>query len=125
MKIWYKTNFFKRASGNALTAEVEFPGESPWFDGHFPQDPVLPGIAQLGVVHDLLRWAFGKELVIREISRIRFKRKISPSNRVALAVTPGGASQGTYRFKMTCAGEPVCHGMLKVEQKKGERLNGA
>lgn len=114
MEIWYRSDRFNRATDNEVTAEVEFPGESPWFDGHFPQDPVLPGIAQVAVVQDLLRRAFGKDLHIREIGRIRFKRKISPSDRVAVTITPGNATGDVYRFRMTCGDEPVCNGTLKV-----------
>ncbi|MCP3953047.1 MAG: hypothetical protein GY697_12645 [Desulfobacterales bacterium] len=118
MEIWYRSDRFKQVPGNELTAEVTFPGKSPWFDGHFPQDPVLPGIAQVAVVHDLMRRAFGQELPIREIGRIRFKRKISPSDRVTITITPTDDSGNVCRFRMTCEDEPVCSGFLKVERKK-------
>jgi 3-hydroxyacyl-[acyl-carrier-protein] dehydratase len=118
MELWYSSDRFIRAPDNELTAEVNFPGDSPWFDGHFPQDPVLPGIAQVAVVHDLIRRAFGEDLPIREISRLRFKRKISPSDRLTVTITPGGASQDLYRFRMSFGDEPVCSGLLKVGSKK-------
>ena len=118
MEIWYSSDRFKRAPDNELTAEVDFPGDSPWFDGHFPQDPVLPGIAQVAVAHDLIRRAFGDELPIREIGRLRFKRKVSPADRLSVTITPGDASENVYRFRMTCGDEPVCSGMLKVGSQK-------
>jgi 3-hydroxymyristoyl/3-hydroxydecanoyl-(acyl carrier protein) dehydratase len=118
MEIWYRSDRFKRAIDNELTAEVTFPGESPWFDGHFPQEPVLPGIAQVAVVHDLMRRAFGQDLPIREISRIRFKRKISPSDRLAITISPTDDTDAAYRFRMTCGDEPVCSGFIKVGRGK-------
>jgi 3-hydroxymyristoyl/3-hydroxydecanoyl-(acyl carrier protein) dehydratase len=114
MEIWYKSDRFKRASENEITAEVNFPGESPWFDGHFPQEPILPGIAQVAVVHDLIRTAFGEDLPLREINRIRFKRKISPTDRLTVTIAPVEDSTGTYRFRMSNGGEPVCSGLLKT-----------
>ena len=114
MEIWYKSDRFKRASDNEITAEVNFPGESPWFDGHFPQEPILPGIAQVAVAHDLIRRAFGADLPLREINRIRFKRKISPFDRLTVTIAPVDGSAETYRFRMTCGDEPVCSGLLKT-----------
>jgi len=118
MEIWYRSKRFNRANDNEVTAEVDFPGESPWFDGHFPQEPILPGIAQVAVVHDLMRRAFGEDLPLREINRIRFKRKISPDDRLTVAITPADVSDGRYRFRMTCGDEPVCSGLLKMGSGK-------
>ena len=112
--MWYKSKRFDRLVEKEVVAEVTFPGESSWFDGHFPQEPVLPGIAQVAVVHDLIRRAYGQTLPLREISRIRFKRKISPSDRLTITISPKEGSGDAYRFRMTCQGEPVCSGYLKV-----------
>jgi 3-hydroxymyristoyl/3-hydroxydecanoyl-(acyl carrier protein) dehydratase len=118
MEIWYRSERFDRAADNEIVAEVAFPGESPWFEGHFPQEPVLPGIAQVAVIHDLIRRTCGQDLPLREISRIRFKRKISPSDRLTITITPKGGSGDAYRFRMTCKDEPVCSGFLKVGSGK-------
>ena len=114
MEIWYKPDRIKRASENEITAEVNFPGESPWFDGHFPQEPILPGIAQVAVAHDLIRRAFGEDLPLREINRIRFKRKVSPFDRLKVSIALVDGSAHTYRFRMTCGDAAVCSGLLKT-----------
>ena len=118
MEIWYRTDRFNRVSDNKLTARVAFPGESPWFDGHFPQEPILPGIAQVAVIHDLLRKALGENLPLREVSRVRFKRKIHPLDPLLVTVILVDAQQGTHRFRMTCEDELVCSGFLKVGSEK-------
>ena len=118
MEIWYRTDRFQQATDNKLAAGVEFPGESPWFDGHFPQEPILPGIAQLAVIHDLLRIARGKNLPISEVSRVRFKRKINPLDRLEVTIVPSGTRQGAHRFRITCEDELVCSGFLKTGNEK-------
>jgi len=118
MEIWYKADLLNRASDNRLTARVEFPGESPWFDGHFPQEPILPGIAQVAVIHDLLRKILGENLPLREVSRVRFKRKINPLDPLVVTVILADAQQGAHRFRMTCEDELVCSGFLKVGSGK-------
>ena len=118
MEIWYKTDRFECTSENELTAGVEFPGKSPWFEGHFPQEPILPGIAQVAVVHDLLCQALGKTRPIREVGRVRFKRKINPRDRLAVTVSLADDRKKTHRFRMTCQDELVCSGVLKVGNGK-------
>lgn len=118
MEIWYTSERFERAFDNEIVAEVAFPGESPWFNGHFPQEPVLPGIAQVAVVHDLICRARRQTLPLREISRLRFKRMVSPTDRLTVTITPRKGQAGAYGFRMTCRDEPVCSGFLKVGSGK-------
>ncbi len=118
MEIWYRADRFKRVSGNQITTMVAFPAESPWFDGHFPQEPILPGIAQIAAVHDLLRRALGDDLAVKEVSRVRFKRKIDPRDRLDVTITIGDDAIGPHRFRLTCATELACSGFLKVGFEK-------
>ena len=116
--MWYEVRQQNNNEEKASTTQICVPAGSKWFDGHFPQDPVLPGIAQVAVVHDLIRRALGKNLPIREIGRLRFKRKVGPTDRLSVTITPGDASEKLYRFRMTCGKEPVCSGLLKVGSEK-------
>ncbi len=121
MEIWYRTDRFKRAADNRITARVEFSGESPWFEGHFPQEPILPGIAQLAVVHDLLCKALEENLPVREVSRVRFKRKINPHDRLTVTVTLSDNLKDPHKFRLTCGDDLVCNGFLRVRDNIKEK----
>ena len=54
MTLWYEWSFDNQEADGEVKAHIRVPADSPWFDGHFPDAPVLPGVAQLGMVHDLL-----------------------------------------------------------------------
>lgn len=65
----------------------------PFFQGHFPNEPVMPGVlivesmAQLGAVVLLLEEKFkGKTPYFAGINKVRFKRKVVPGDRLDMEV---------------------------------------
>jgi 3-hydroxymyristoyl/3-hydroxydecanoyl-(acyl carrier protein) dehydratase len=90
------------------------PADSEWFNGHFPGNPVLPGIAQIGMVMDALRSSLGRSLRIVELNRVRFRQMILPEELVGLEITPRPTSEGCYTFRILRKGEPACSGTIIV-----------
>lgn len=37
----------RRADGNRLEIDLYVRGDGPWFDGHFPEQPILPGVVHI------------------------------------------------------------------------------
>ncbi|MFH1981171.1 MAG: hypothetical protein ABIL58_04965 [Pseudomonadota bacterium] len=95
-------------------AEVWADDSSAWFDGHFPGIPVLPGIAQLAMVRDVIAGALGSDIRVSEIRRIRFKQKIVPGERLTVSVSPREAA-GTFSFRILAQDAPACTGTMVVE----------
>lgn len=99
------------------------PKDSPWFSGHFPGEPILPGIALLGMVHDTLR-AFaehtGSHIVLKELKRIRFRQIVRPDTRLTVVLTMGGGA-GDRQFTFACLDgtSKACDGIALVETEKG------
>jgi 3-hydroxymyristoyl/3-hydroxydecanoyl-(acyl carrier protein) dehydratase len=111
----YDMNMSARKHGEdgTLSAEVYVPAGASWFDGHFPGWPVLPGIAQLGMVYELVRHALDGPVRVAEVSRVRFKQRIAPDDRLTVVaeLRPGG---GRYAFRITRGDEVVCTGTMTV-----------
>ncbi len=103
-------------SDGALAAEVRVPASSRWFDGHFPGYPVLPGIAQLAMVFDLIQGALGVPARVLEVSRVRFKQMIVPADRLQLVAEPRPGREGAYAFRVMKNGEVVCSGTMMVKK---------
>lgn len=112
--MWYEMQNVQAADG-ALGAEIRVPADSAWFNGHFPGNPVLPGIAQLGMVIDLIRRTAPGPVKVAEVSRVRFKQMILPEDRLRVTVESRPAKAGTYGFRITRQDEVVCSGMLRAE----------
>lgn len=105
--------------GNGIEANVKFEADQPWFSGHFPSRPILPGIALLSVVLELLAgWGkqTGQRLTLIELKRIRFRRVVGPGEEllVTVRVRPS-AGPGQFGFAVEAGGEKVCDGFLKAD----------
>lgn len=74
-----------RSQGRVLEFEVETRAEQVWFQGHFPEAAVLPGVVQLRslVQHcACLVWPECKRLTT--LSKVKFKRPIVPGDRLGV-----------------------------------------
>ena len=92
-------------------------GDEPFFEGHFPGRPTLPGvlmcesIAQLGAYALLTRPDFaGRLALLGGLDGVRFRRQVVPGERLALEVALGRVSaragKGTGRASVD--GEEAC-----------------
>lgn len=96
-------------------AEAVLEGDSPWFDGHFPGVPILPGIAQLGMVSDLMKWRAGRKgaaIAISSFSRVRFRRLIRPDDIITVTITREDGDPSAYKFRIVANGQLACSGQF-------------
>ena len=115
--MWYVLKDLKRSDSRELRAEVQVPRDSPWFSGHFPEEPILPGIAQLGMVFDAIKQSSDQNLKVSSVSRVRFKQIIRPDDQLRIIVTPQKDHAESYVFRIMVKGELVCSGVMTVEDR--------
>jgi 3-hydroxymyristoyl/3-hydroxydecanoyl-(acyl carrier protein) dehydratase len=70
----------------------------PWFQGHFPGQPVLPGMVQLHWAVLVCRALYGFDGVPREVKRLKFKNVLVPPRTAELLVTRRGEYEAQFRF---------------------------
>lgn len=63
---------------NEAQGRIVFGTDSPFFDGHFPKDPILPGVAQLDTVVDLASQLVGHRIKPSRIKRMKFAQVARP-----------------------------------------------
>jgi 3-hydroxyacyl-[acyl-carrier-protein] dehydratase len=107
--------------GTSATGRWHLTGEEPFFAGHFPGRPTLPGVlmvealAQVGAAAVLLddRYA-GKLPLFGGIDAVRFRRQVVPGEALDLEVTLGRMSARAGRGHGTASvgGEVACEADL-------------
>jgi 3-hydroxyacyl-[acyl-carrier-protein] dehydratase len=116
-KNWNAIKNLKVAESGEITAEATFDADSPWFDGHFPGFPILPGIAELGLVSDSIRKAgkaSGKNIFISQIRKVRFRQFIRPNDSVRVLSTTDKQDPTQYKFKLMVNGQLACNGVIET-----------
>ena len=112
---WYTTLGLEGSDTTRMVLNAQVPPGSPWFDGHFPEDPTLPGIAQLGMAVDAIRLAEKRTIQVRKFRRVRFKRVIRPGETLKIEVTPKNIDDGSYAFRILAENELACNGVLFIK----------
>jgi hypothetical protein len=79
------SQWLARSSAAAQVALLAEAGH-PVFDGHFPQQALVPGVAQLDWAITLAREAFGVGVPVLRLEQLKFQAPIFPDTAVVLAL---------------------------------------
>jgi len=72
---------------NQLKAIIELNPEHDVFKGHFPNNPVTPGVCMLQILKELTEQATNTNLFIKECSNVKFMALINPEVNAVLTIT--------------------------------------
>lgn len=71
-----------------IQLKILFPPSSLYFQGHFPETPILPGIVQLNLAIDCACNYLGiQKIQIQSIPQIKFLNPIHPNRQLRLSIT--------------------------------------
>jgi 3-hydroxymyristoyl/3-hydroxydecanoyl-(acyl carrier protein) dehydratase len=111
----------------SLTGHFSVPSNSPWFSGHFPTEPILPGIALISMVNETLKTCnqYNEEqLFIKELKRVRFRKIVQPDENLTVVITRDKGNEGTqWDFETKSADIIVCSGTVVLQKEKSSQNN--
>ncbi|SDM38557.1 hotdog family protein [Kriegella aquimaris] len=73
-------------NGENVAATVKLYKEHDIFKGHFPGNPVMPGVCMIQIIKELTEKAVGKELFLSTSSNIKFMAIINPEKNDTLVL---------------------------------------
>jgi len=111
---WYSVKRIFFAPSKEILATVTVPGNSPWFSGHFPGNPILPAIAQISIVLDMIGQAIKAPVTLKAFSRVKFRRIILPDEEMDITASESADTPDNYSFKITVKSEVACKGMMRI-----------
>ncbi|NVN91088.1 MAG: hypothetical protein HXX11_10860 [Desulfuromonadales bacterium] len=83
-------------NGPTLTSHFMFPPEFIGFQGHFPQQKVLPGACQIQCVLTTIEKWFGRGVALHEIVLVKFVAPVLPDQEICCTVSECEDTNGEW-----------------------------
>ena len=113
---WSLLKEIKAVNYNHIEALADVLADSPWFSGHFPGQPILPGIAlvymaEQAIIQDAL--AKGAQVQLHALKRVRFTQPVQPGETLSLNIVSEEAGKDIlFSFKVAHKENIVCSGSI-------------
>jgi 3-hydroxymyristoyl/3-hydroxydecanoyl-(acyl carrier protein) dehydratase len=88
---------------------IEIPEGSPFFAGHFPGHPILPGIAHLALV--------ARDRPVAEVRTLKLRKPVLPGDVLDLSLEE---AEDLVRFEIRRGDEVVSNGVLRLGSEEAE-----
>ena len=98
------------ATDEGATWRVRVEPSSPFFEGHFEGEPILPAVAQVFLFERLMA-GVSEACGLAGIPSLRFRRVVRPGDVLDVAATPPDLRRQS-RFDIRCEGERVSDGVV-------------
>ena len=107
---------------NKIEALAYVPTDSSWFLGHFPNEPILPGIALINLVQQAIiedAAVRSEEIIFQALKRVRFTQPVRPGKSLKVSITRDEAGEETlFTFKVASEENIVCSGIIAAKKKR-------
>lgn len=74
---FYTTQHLESSAYN-IRATIQLNPEHEIFKGHFPNNPVTPGVCMLQIIKELIQTAYQQPVFLKECSNVKFMALINP-----------------------------------------------
>jgi 3-hydroxymyristoyl/3-hydroxydecanoyl-(acyl carrier protein) dehydratase len=103
------------SSNGSCSARLTFPPEFVGFQGHFPGNPILPGVCLIEAVLGVLESAHGKPLRLKKVASAKFREPVKPGQPIVIDCASSADERG-FRIsaQVSCAGARVAELVLHV-----------
>ncbi len=100
LKDFYKVERLEKTAENKHTALVVLNKDHAIFKGHFPGNPVTPGVCMMQIIKELTQEIVGISLVLTSSSNVKFMALINPDINPTLKLELEITGDATTEFKV-------------------------
>lgn len=95
-----------------------FSASFPGFQGHFPQNPILPAILQLVTARESIAEQMGRDVLITGVKQAKFRRIVTPDTPITVIWTLNEKDDGLHSSCiLETEGNPVSSFALTLTAK--------
>jgi 3-hydroxyacyl-[acyl-carrier-protein] dehydratase len=117
---WSLLKEVKATNNNHIEALADVPADSPWFSGHFPGEPILPGIALVYIVKQVVieeALKKGTKLQLHSLRRIRFTQPVRPGDTLSISINYEDTGEDIlFSFKVIKRETVVSSGLITAKK---------
>ncbi|UYQ93892.1 3-hydroxyacyl-ACP dehydratase [Chitinophaga horti] len=88
-------------TSETISTAIAWNAAHPIFEGHFPGQPVVPGVCMMQTIQEILGNALQKNVMVRKASNMKFLNMIDPNKQPAVDVEIKYAVLETQELKVT------------------------
>lgn len=74
----YKIESINNTSENQFLANIVINSNHEIFKGHFPDNPVMPGVCMMQIIKEITEGIVGFELTLQQANNVKFMALINP-----------------------------------------------
>ena len=117
---WNLLTEIKSSNSNYIEALAYASADSSWFTGHFPGEPILPGIAlvylaEQAIIRDAL--AKNEQVDLLSLKRVRFTQPVRPGETLAINIASEKTGEEIlFSFKVAHKENIVCSGVIAAKK---------
>ncbi len=102
-------------NNGSCQARLTFPPDFVGFQGHFPGNPVLPGVCLIEAVLGVLETAHGRAWRLRTVTSAKFREPVRPGQTLEIDCSSSSEGGGIkVRAQISCVGTRVAEIVLHV-----------
>ncbi|RQO31606.1 3-hydroxyacyl-ACP dehydratase [Taibaiella sp. KBW10] len=114
-----QNNFFAiqatHTEAQRIVASCTIDPEHAIFEGHFPKQPVVPGVCMVQMIKEILEQGIGKKLFLRAASQLKFLQLLVPQKGAIITADLSWKTDDENRYILTAS--------LLYEEKAVMKMN--
>lgn len=101
-----------KRNDDTVTIAFEVPEDFPYLEGHFPGNPLVPAVTQIGWATTAVEAFCGQRIEKYRLSRFKFMRAVRPLDRISISLM---CQNNKYTFRLIVEEELCSAGNLILE----------